>query len=157
MSDSLRPQELHSVQNSPGQNTGVGSLSLLHGIFPTQGLNPGLPHSRWILYQLNHQGSPNDSLVKNLPPVQETQETHVGFLGQEDPLEEEMEAHSSILAWKIPWTQEHGGLQSMGWQRVGHDWVHTRMLRQSNPQEKLALSGHRIRNGQTNEMKTFKQ
>ena len=70
-----------------------------------------------ILYQLNHQGSPNDSLVKNLPPVQETQGIHVGFLGQEDPLEEEMEAHSSILAWKIPWTQEHGGLQSIGWQR----------------------------------------
>ena len=44
--------------NSPGQNTGVGSLSLLQGIFPTQGLNPGLPHCRWILYQLSHQGSP---------------------------------------------------------------------------------------------------
>ena len=40
------------------QNTGVGSLSLLQGIFPTQGLNPGLPHCRWILYQLSHQGSP---------------------------------------------------------------------------------------------------
>ena len=76
--------------NSPGQNTGVGSLSLLHRIFPTQGLNPGIPHSRWILYQLNHQGSPNDSSVKNLPPVQETQGIHVGFLGQEDPLKEEM-------------------------------------------------------------------
>ena len=43
---------------SPGHNTGGGRLSLLQGIFPTQGLNPGLLHSRWILYQLNHQGSP---------------------------------------------------------------------------------------------------
>ena len=42
--------------NSPGQNTGVGSLSLLQGIFPTQGSNPGLPHCRWILYQLSHKG-----------------------------------------------------------------------------------------------------
>ena len=44
--------------NSPGQNTGVVSLSLLWGIFPSQGLNPGLPYCRWILYQLNHQGGP---------------------------------------------------------------------------------------------------
>ena len=44
------------VWNSPGQNTGVGSLSLLQGIFPTQGLNPGLPHCRQILYQLSHKG-----------------------------------------------------------------------------------------------------
>ena len=43
----------------PGQNTRVGSLSLLQGIFPTQGLNPGLSHCRWILYQVSHQGSPN--------------------------------------------------------------------------------------------------
>ena len=47
-----------SPWNSPGQNTGVGSLSLLQGIFPTQGSNPGLPHCRRILYQLSHQGSP---------------------------------------------------------------------------------------------------
>ena len=44
--------------NSPGQKSGVGNLSLLQGIFPTQGLNPHLPHCRWILYQLSHQGSP---------------------------------------------------------------------------------------------------
>ena len=53
-SDSLRSHGLHP----PGQNTGVGSLSLLQGIFPTQGLNPGLPHCRQILYPLSHQGSP---------------------------------------------------------------------------------------------------
>ena len=44
--------------NSPGKNTGVDCLSLLHGIFPTQGLNPGLPHCRWNFYHLSHQGSP---------------------------------------------------------------------------------------------------
>ena len=58
LSDSLWPHGLHSPWNSPGQNTGVGSLSLLQGIFPTQGSNPGLPHCRQILYQLSHQGSP---------------------------------------------------------------------------------------------------
>ena len=56
--------------------------------------------------------------VKNLPAVQET---WVRSLGWEDPLEKEMATHSSILAWKISWTEEHGGLQSMGSQRVGHD------------------------------------
>ena len=58
ISDSLQPHGLNSPWNSPGQNTGVGSRSLLQGIFPTQGSNPGLPHCRWILYQLSHQGSP---------------------------------------------------------------------------------------------------
>ena len=48
-------------------------------------------------------------------------ETWVGSLGQEDPLEKEMATHSSILAWRIPWTEKPGGLQSMGSQRVGHD------------------------------------
>ena len=58
MSDSLQPHGRYSLWNSPGQNTGVGSLSLLQGIFPTQGSNPGLPHYRWVLYQLSHKGSP---------------------------------------------------------------------------------------------------
>ena len=58
VSDSLQPCGLYSPWNSAGQNTGVGSLSLLQGIFPTQGLNPGLLHCRRILYQLSHQGSP---------------------------------------------------------------------------------------------------
>ena len=56
-------------------------------------------------------------MVKNLPAVQETQ---VRSLGQEDPVEKGMAAHSSILAWRIPWTEEPGGLQSMGSQRVRH-------------------------------------
>ena len=51
------------------------------------------------------------------------QETWLWSLGQEDPLEEEMATHSNTLAWEIPWTEEPGGLQSMGSQRVGHDWV----------------------------------
>ena len=59
--------------------------------------------------------------VKNLPAMQELQETQFQSLGQEDPLEKRMAAHSSILAWEIPWTEEPGGLQSMGSQRVGHD------------------------------------
>ena len=54
----LWPHGLCSPWNSPGQNTGVGSCFLLQGIFQTQGLNSGLPHCRWILYQLSHQGSP---------------------------------------------------------------------------------------------------
>ena len=58
VSDSLRPHGLYSPWNSLGQNTGVGSLSLLQGIFPTQGSNPGLPHCRRIVYQLTHKGSP---------------------------------------------------------------------------------------------------
>ena len=49
------------------------------------------------------------------------QETRVRSLGWEDPLEKEMATHSSVLAWKIPWMEEPGGLQSMGWQRVLHD------------------------------------
>ena len=58
VSDSLQPHELYSPRNSPGQNTGVGSHSLPQAIFPTQGSNPGLPHCRWILYQLSPKGSP---------------------------------------------------------------------------------------------------
>ena len=57
-------------------------------------------------------------MIKNLPAMQET---WVQSLGQEDPLEKELATHSSILAWKIPWTEEPGGLQSIGSQRVGHD------------------------------------
>ena len=58
VSNSFWPHGLYNPWNSPGQNTGVGSFSLLQGIFPTQGLNPGLPHCRQILYQLSHKGSP---------------------------------------------------------------------------------------------------
>ena len=59
-------------------------------------------------------------MVKNLPARQATQ---VGFLGWEEPLEKEMATHSSVLAWRIPWTEKPGGLQSMGSQRAGHNRV----------------------------------
>ena len=57
-SESFRPHGLYSPWNSPGQNTRVGSLFFLQGIFPTQGLNPGLPNCRQIIYQLSHKGRP---------------------------------------------------------------------------------------------------
>ena len=59
--------------------------------------------------------------VKNPPAIKETQETWVGSLGREDSLEEEMAPHSSTFAWKFPWVEEPGGLQSMGSLTVGHD------------------------------------
>jgi len=61
------------------------------------------------------------SAVNNLPALQEPQETQVRSLSQEDPLEKEVATRFSILAWRIPWTEEPSGLQSMGSQRVGHD------------------------------------
>ena len=74
------------------------------------------------IYQLYTNTTPLASLVvqrvKCLPTMRETQ---VRSLGQEDPLEKEMTTHSSTLAWKIPWTEKPGRLQSMGLQRVGHD------------------------------------
>ena len=59
-------------------------------------------------------------MVKNVPGMHETQ---VRSLGWEDPLEKEMANHSSILDWRIPWTEEAGGLQSIGSKRAGHDWA----------------------------------
>ena len=70
-------------------------------------------------------------MVKNPSAMQET---GVQAMGQEDPLEKGMATHSSILAWKIPWTEEPGGLQSLGVQRVGHSWV-------TNPCLTLSLHG----------------
>ena len=73
---------------------------------------------RWLCF-------PHDSSVKNLPATQQTQERWVRSLGREDPLEEGMTTHSSVLAWEIPWTEKPGGLQSMGLHRVGHNGAHT--------------------------------
>ena len=64
VSDSLQPHGLYSPWNSPGQNTGVGSLPFSRVIFPTQGLNPGFLHCRWILYPLNHQGNPESVYIQ---------------------------------------------------------------------------------------------
>ena len=186
----LQPTRLLCPWNSLGENTEEGCHFLLQGIFLTQGLNPGLPYCRQILYQLSHQGSPRilewvayafssgasrprnltgvscsagrfftswttrevswvhyalfsirrpsqisstcpsskcaciplvlAQLIKSLPAMQES---WVWSLSQEYPLEKEMATHSIILAWKIPWTEEPGGLQSMGSQRAGHDWA----------------------------------
>ena len=83
VSSSLQPHGLKSPWNSPGQNTGVGSLSLLQGVFPTQGSNPSLLHCRWILYQLSHQGSPKNAGVISLSFLQwffPTQELDQGLL-----------------------------------------------------------------------------
>ena len=66
-------------------------------------------------------GFPGGSAVKNLSAMQEMQETWVQSLGWKDPLEEGMVTHSGILSWRIPWTEEPTGLQSIGSQRVGHD------------------------------------
>ena len=70
------------------------------------------------LEKTNHRVSLVAQTVKHLSAMQETR---VQSLGWENPLEREMATHSSILAWKIPWTEEPGGLQSMGSKRVGHD------------------------------------
>ena len=71
-------------------------------------------HCKALVFQLQKVAQ----RLKRLPPMWENQ---VQSLGREDPLEEEMATHSSILAWRIPWTEEPGGLQSTGSQRVGHD------------------------------------
>ena len=87
-------------------------------------------HSGILLSHKNHEilsldlrrmdlgSSRVDQWVKNPPAMQEIPETRVRSLGQEDPLEEEMASHSNILAWRILWTEERGGLQSMRLQRV---------------------------------------
>ena len=66
-------------------------------------------------------GFPSGLVVKNLPAVQETQETQVQSLGQENPLEEGVATHSSFLPWRVSRAEEPGGLQSVGSQRVRHD------------------------------------
>ena len=83
VSNSLLPHGLHSLWNFLGQNTGMDSFSLLQGIFPTQGLNPGLTHCRRILYQLSHRGKPRNTGVGNLSLLQgvfPTQELNRGLL-----------------------------------------------------------------------------
>ena len=77
VSDSLQPHGLHSPWNSPGQNTGVGSLSLLQGIFPTRGSNLGLPHCRQILYQLSHKGSQKKKKKKTKKKDTDQHQTNV--------------------------------------------------------------------------------
>ena len=107
--------------NSPGKKNGVSSHSCLQGIFLTQEWNPGLLHCRRFLF-------PGASESKELPTMQET---WVWFLGQEDPLEKGMATHYTVISWRIPWTEEPGGLLSLGSQRVGQDWVTDTFTRSS--------------------------
>jgi len=94
----------HAKARDPGWIPGLGSS-------PREGIGYPLQYS-WA--------SLGAQMVKNPPTMPET---WVRSLGWEDPLEEGMATHSSILAWRIPWAEETGGLQSMRSQRVGHDWV----------------------------------
>ena len=86
---------------------------------------------------------PSGSVVKNQPAVQETQEMLIRSLSWKDPLEEEMTTHSSILAWRIPWTVEPGGLQSIRLQKVRHDWTteNRQQCREDSLTEFRALGG----------------
>ena len=92
--------------------------SWLRGVWahPGEGPETNQPESQ------RRRGFPDGTSERTHLPKQETWETQVRSPGQEDPLEEGMATHSSILAWRIPWTEEPGGLQSMGSQRVGHIW-----------------------------------
>ena len=72
------------------------------------------------LFGVGSGGFPSGSAEENLPAIQEMQ---VQSLHQEDPLKEGMATHSTILAWRIPWTEEPGGLQSKGRKRVRHNWA----------------------------------
>ena len=176
---SLPDSSVHGILQASILEWVAGSHSLLQGIFPTQGSNPGLQNCWWIFtiwvtreaylnriralteetqsvtWALGPCASIEEnahlwtrkwalsrrhicqsflasrtvrntfllfrsSVLKNLPA---TQETWLWSLGQEDPLGKGMATHSSILAWRIPWTEEPGRLQSMGSQRVKHDWA----------------------------------
>ena len=83
----------------------------------------GSPQSVVSLAKLIFQHNKTSLLAQMVKHLSAMRETWVQPLGQEDPLEKEMAIHSSTIAWKIPWTEEPGRLQSMGWQRVGHDWA----------------------------------
>ena len=119
MSDSLCPQGLFSPWNSPGQNTGVGSLSLLQGIFPTQGSNPGRLYCRWILYQLSHQGSRRpgfDPWVRKIPWRRKWQPTWVFLPG---------ESHGQrSLAGNTPWGRKESGMT----ERLTHTVINTQQI-----------------------------
>jgi len=74
-----------------------------------------------VVSQYSFTGCPHCLTEKNDPPSPHSQETQVQSQGWEDPLEKGMAAHSSILAWRIPWTEEPSRLQFKGWQRVRHN------------------------------------
>ena len=116
----------------PGFDPWVGKIPSRRKWQPTPLFLPGEFHEQGSLVGYSPWGSKEldtmewltlslmAQIVKNLPAVLKT---GIQSLGQEDNLEKGMETHSSILAWRIPWTEEPGGQQSMGSQRVGHDRV----------------------------------
>ena len=138
----LTPVFLGFPCGSAGKGTAcnVGDLGSMPGLGRTPGEGKGFPlqysglensmdcivhgvakSPKWLSEFHFHFGDfPVAQMVRNRPAMQETR---VWSLGQEDPLETGMAIHSSILAWRIPWTQKPGGLQFLGLQRVGQDWV----------------------------------
>jgi len=121
----LQADSLPSEPLGKPMNTGVGSPSLPRGSSrPRNQTRVSWIADRFLIFRQYLLGLSRAFLVaqmvKNLPAMQET---WVQSLSWEDPLKKGMATHSSILAWRIPWTEEPGGLQSMGLQRVGHDWA----------------------------------
>ena len=102
------------VKNPPANAGDAGDV----GSVPGSGRSAGVGNGNPLQYS---SASFMAQLIKNLPAMQEMQETRVSFLGHEGPQEKRMAIHSSILAWRIPWTEEPEGLWSRGLQRVGHD------------------------------------
>ena len=118
-----RASQVALVVKSPPANAGKHQRCGSGGRSPGKGKGDPLQYS-CLENPVDRGACPLASLVaqriKRLPAMQETR---VRSLGWEDPLEKEMATHSSILAWRIPWTEDPGGLQSTGSQRVRHDWA----------------------------------
>ena len=148
----LRWQSIHLQCRRPGFKPWVGKILWKREWLPTPVFWPGEFHEQRRLAGYSTWGSKESDMTftfmtvlgqrvtkkvslmaqmgKNLPVMQET---WVQSLGQGDPLEKGMATSSSILAWKIPWTEESGGLQSMGSQRSGYDWVTNTFTIRSSP------------------------
>ena len=103
-----------------GKSATWKGVKLDHYFIPHTNVNSNIKHWFYEIKQMQFQVA---LLVKDSPAIQETQETWVQSVGQEDTLEKETAPLSSILAWKIPWAEEAGRLQSMMPRRVGHDWA----------------------------------
>ena len=150
MSDSPRPHGLHNPWNSPGQNAGVGSLSLLQGIFLTQGSNPGLPCCRWILHQLSHQGSPR--ILEWVPypfsslssqPRNQTQVSHIAEMVFISALWPGRGFPDSSVVKNLPATWETW-VRSLGWGDPLEEGmaIHSSILAWRNPRGQRSLAGY---------------